>query len=77
MADDTIFLYYVIMFSLCFVLANNRLVGASERACCCFRESERDAIAALSGLNNFQFMIVRLVIAEVQNGELKVMMNSA
>lgn len=40
------------MFCLCFVLANNRLVGTSERTCYCLRESERDAIALLSDLNN-------------------------
>lgn len=46
------FLYIYIMFSLFFVLANNRLVGTSERTWCYFREPERDAIAALSNLNN-------------------------
>lgn len=44
--------WFYIMFSLCFVLANNRLVGTSERTRCCFRESERHAIAVLSDLNN-------------------------
>jgi len=43
--------FWIIMFCLCFVLANNRLLGTSERTCCCFRESERHAIAVLSDLN--------------------------
>lgn len=44
--------FSIIMFCLCFVLANNRLVGTFERTCYCFRESERDATAVLSDLNN-------------------------
>lgn len=42
----------IIMFCLCFVPANNRLADTSESTYCCFRESERDAIAVLSDLNN-------------------------
>lgn len=63
------------MFCLCFVVANNRLVGTSERTCYCFRESERVAIAVLSDLNNVTFMMIRVIIAEVQNGELDVVIN--
>lgn len=44
--------FWIIRFCLCFVLANNRLADTSESTCCCFRESERDAIAVLSDLNN-------------------------
>lgn len=37
---------------MCFVLANNRLVGTSEKTCCCFRELERDDIDVLSDLKS-------------------------
>lgn len=40
------------MSCLCFVLANNRLVGTSEKICYCLRGLERDTIDVLSYLKS-------------------------